>query len=185
MREPTRYFGYGENTSQEMMEAIIGRRPKGYVAVAYKWELVVLSWSDIPEMFKNRLMKRWRFYGGLFEKPSESSFRTYAIREAIGEAGDSVVQGYVWLVTQKERDLIKEWKLVPRKACSDPSWYAVDEISVNTFFGERTRKATTEIINQWNVGKVVDGKNYEKFLNEKYSMLGISRMVRKEILGEE
>jgi len=162
-REPTRYFGYGENSSMAMMKAIIGRYPKGYLAEADGWKLVILSWADIPEMFKSGFRERWNSYSPQIAKMMEHNFRTYAIRRA----PYYVVQGYTWLVTEDDLSPIKESRLVQKKLHYDPRWYATEKIRVRACFDGSFRNATTEVINELGVVEAVDGKNYNPFLNRK------------------
>jgi len=159
--ELRKYFGYGANRSQDMMTAIIGRRPNGDVATLYDHELCIQTWDEISPEVREKLV-HW-----------DQNFRTYCIRPAKGKK----VKGVVWFLTDEERELVENWELISR-------WYKGITVDVETPDGKYI-KVETEMIDDPSIRQVVDGERYQIFLNKEEKMLEVAEKVREEFLEEK
>ena len=146
------YFGYGANSTPEMMEAIIGRVPKGQQAVLNEYGLFLLNWDEISEKVKKILSKNWG-----------SDFKTYCIRPK----QNSKVVGTIWEITPREREIITKWEF----------WY--EKIIVKVKLNNRYIPAQTEMIDNDLMGKNVNGVNYNPYVVDKEEILDVARRVRK------
>lgn len=142
------YFGYGANRDGDMMEAIIGRKPDGYPAIAVDYELCVQTWEEIPQKVRNIIGGYWG-----------PDFRTYCVRPAKGKT----VYGMVWFITKKERELVGNWEL-------EKLWYEPITTVVTSEDGVE-ESAETQMINNLKIRRVVNGKHYPAFLNARNKML--------------
>ena len=150
MKDKILYFGYGANSSGEMMEAIIGRKPVGFPAILNRHELCIQHWEEIPENVRKEL-SLW-----------SSDFRSYCIRP-----GKETVKGNVWILTEKERELVGNWEM-------HGLWYQPIQVELKRE-GEKL-KAQTEMIDDPKLKKV-DGCSYTVFLNNKEKMLEVAGKV--------
>jgi len=148
-----KYFGYGANSSPEMMMGIIGRKPNGFQATLEGYELYIQSWEEIPERVREDLEKYWG-----------SDFKTYCIRPAAGKT----VSGTAWLITPEERQLVSNWEF----------WYEPIAVEVRDTQG-KTTSAETEIVNDKTIGETIHGTEYPVFLNKKKQMVDVAEKVRK------
>lgn len=151
-KEAVQYFGYGANSSSEMIEAIMGRRPSGFPAILEGYELFIQSWEEIPQDVRRILSNDWG-----------SNFKTYCIRAARGRK----VYGYVWNITQEERERISNWEF----------WYEPVKVKVKQRNGKLIT-VETEIIDNFQIGKVVNTEQYPVFLNDQKQMVKIAKKVR-------
>lgn len=149
------YFGYGANSSPDMIEAIIGRRPSGSWAKLMDYELFIQDWQDIPEGNRKILQQNWG-----------QDFKSYCIRPKEGKA----VVGQIWIITKLERGLIKEWEF----------WYTPIMVKLEIENG-KVVDAETEMIDNQKIGYSANGERYDAFLNDKELMLSVARSTRKII----
>jgi len=145
------YFGYGANSSEEMIEAIVGRKPNGAPAILEAHELCIQNLEEISEE--------------VILAEFGPTFRTYCIRP-----GKGVVKGTLWILRNEEHDLIKNWE-------KHGLWYHPVEVEIK----HRTNivKAHTETINDPKLKKV-DGYLYPPFLNDKEKMFEVARREREK-----
>ncbi len=148
------YFGYGANKNLEMIEAIVGRKPKGMPGILEGYELFVQSWDEIEKNIRKRLESSW-----------SSDFRTYCIRHGKGN-----VSGTIWFLTKKERESVRRWEMVG-------SWYTQVPVEIKKKNGEII-KGETEIVDDPKIGELVNGMRYPAFLNSKKKMLDVARKDR-------
>jgi len=159
VNELRKYFGYGANRSQDMMTAITGRRPNGHIGFLHGYELCIQTWDEIPQKARD-MLHHW-----------DQNFRTYCIRLAEGKK----VKGVVWFLTDEERELVKNWEIIPL-------WYKEITVDIENFDGKYTKEVETEMINDPNIQQVVDGENYQTFLNKEEKMLEVAEKEREEFL---
>ncbi|MBS3168639.1 gamma-glutamylcyclotransferase [Candidatus Woesearchaeota archaeon] len=157
------YFGYGANKNIDMIEAIIGRKPKGTPAKLKDYELCIQVWNEIPRKIKSIL----------FECGWDDKFQTYCIRSKKGKE----VWGTLWELTQAERDLIGHWEM-------HGIWFKPINVEVETFDGKNFQ-AETEIINDQTIKKIVKGDtDYNPFPVEKQKILEIATKIRLDKIYE-
>lgn len=162
MDKKMKYFGYGTNRSAAMMNAIIGRKPKGFLAKLEAYELCIQTWEE--------LSKNVRKKADILRSKLKSGFRTYYIRPKKG----SVVIGKIWYITRKERELIKNWEF----------WYKPINVKVVLNKG-KVVKAETEIINNTIPYQVIKNINYPLFLNKRKILFEVALKARERYLKEE
>lgn len=138
------YFGYGANSTLEMMSAIIGRAPEGKPAVLKDYELCVQTWDELPEYVREK-----------FKDAYESGFQTYCIRPKNG----SSVSGTLWTVTEEERKRVSNWEF----------WFERVQVRIQSENSEIT--AETEILNDQNIKIVIKDKIYNPFIINKEILL--------------
>jgi hypothetical protein len=151
------YFGYGANASGEMMEAIIGRKPKGFTAQLKDYELWIQLWQEIPSNVRNILGIDWN-----------SDFKTYCISPQRG----GLVNGRVWLLTPKERRLVSNWEF----------WYQPIKAQARMQGGKLKTVETEMIRKRASEGKKMNGERYKLFLNSTKRMLEVAKKERIALL---
>lgn len=144
------YFGYGANSSSEMIQAIIRRRPKGFPARLKNYSLYLQEWNKLSKEVKEELGKHWDF-----------RFKTYiAVPSSLG-----ICYGTGWFITPKERKMISKWEF----------WYKPVKVKIENEKG-KIFNAETEIILKKSKDKITK-KNYKKFPNNKKKMLELAKKV--------
>lgn len=150
-----RYFGYGANASADMMKALIGRKPTGYVAWLEGYELWIQSWQEVPANARKILKNCWN-----------PDFMTYCVSPKQGKKA----KGRVWFLTRDERRQVSKWEF----------WYQSVKVRVRMKDGRLTG-AETEIVKRQPSNKIeLDGERYKLFLNNKKKMLKIAKMRRSQ-----
>lgn len=146
-----RYFGYGANRSAEMMEAIIGRRPKGFPAKLSGFQLCIQTFGDLPSSVQFQLSPKWG-----------EGFKSYVARPS----GDnlSTILGIIWTITPEERKRIDKWELAG-------PWYKIICLTVGSVQTE------IQVVEGLPIAKVANGLRYKTFLNEKEKMFEVARVV--------
>jgi hypothetical protein len=150
------YFGYGANSTPEMMEAIIGRAPQGKPAVLSGYELCIQVWSEVPESAKVRLSKGWG-----------PDFQTYCIRPK----DKSNVTGTLWQITDDERWMVSQWEY----------WY--EKISVEVEADDKKLLAETEMVNDPAIKRVVHETNYNPFCVPKEEIIAHAVSLKERLKG--
>ena len=163
MLTKVQYFGYGANRTPEMMEAILGRVPKGYPATLSGFELCIQSWEEMPEQVKKLLQPSWN-----------SKFRTYFVRPV--NRSTAIVKGKVWVITKQERQIIDNWELTGQ-------WYKVYAMQFHKSEDQVTQ-IEIQVMDTPAATKVVNGKLYKNFLNSKEKMLRVARRNREQFLAK-
>lgn len=161
MGKKMKYFGYGANSSAEMMKAIIGRKPKGYPAKLEGYELCIQKWEELSKNVRKRL--------DILRSKLKSGFKTYYIRATKGD----IVAGKIWYITRKERDLVKNWEF----------WCTPINVKVMLDNGKMV-KAETEMIENLTSRQVVNGINYPLFLNKREMLFEVALGARERYLKE-
>ncbi len=152
------YFGYGANAFSDMMNAIIGRRPKGYPTKLENYALYVQQWNEIPQKAQNAL-KSWG--------PEFSSYIAVPLKGAY-------LWGTCWSVTQAERDIVGDWEY-------HHIWYTPIKVKVLNKAGKKVL-AQTEMIPKYTPKgqKPITSKRYKAFVANKAKMLRVAVKSRKE-----
>lgn len=153
------FFGYGADRDPEMMEAIIGRRPRGQGASIAGFELGIQSFGDIPSKARKIIQQSW-----------DHRFQSYVIRPA--KDMHAVVTGTMWELTPSERKLIDNWELTGL-------WYDVFLIAKGA---PHPMQMELQIIQDQPIRHLVDGKHYKTFLNSKEKMFEVATRCRHEYL---
>lgn len=147
--ETTYYLGYGANRDPEMMEAIIGSKPKSLGSIAIiGMELVVqklsqitddiLPTSPIPQSPRQIIDSAWG---------KDSGFEAYGIRKDPNSSVDTTL----YEITPRKRKLILEWKLVPY------GWYDETTIPVELPDDSLVHAKTEAFLRGQEVDRGVDG----------------------------
>ncbi|MEK6951491.1 MAG: hypothetical protein AABX29_00595 [Nanoarchaeota archaeon] len=155
------YFGYGQNSSREMMAAITQRSMNDIVsweAVLEGYELCVQDFAHVPPRSQELLRKSW---GDIAD-----SLRFYVIRPKEG----GIVKGRVSLLTEQGYDLVKNQELIAF------GWRGEVDGEVLTP-GNRDKIAVkTEVLGvDQKITSVVDEENYSPFLNHKETTLRVAK----------
>ena len=157
------FFGYGANRDQDMIKAILGRKPHGEPATLSGFELCIQTWNEMNSPTQNILKNSWG-----------KTFKSYVIRPAISAA--TSVRGMIWHITSKERKLIDFWELTG-------TWYLVSLLKLpHPDLGQITIEL--QIVNNPNIKNVSNGLHYRNFLNPKYKMLQTARKSRQLALRQ-
>lgn len=149
------YFSFGANKTSEMMNAIIGRTPKGFPAILENYELFVQSWKNIPKNAKKILKSNW-----------DSKFKSYCGRPKKGK----IIFGTAWYISKQERKLVGNWEL-------HNIWSKNKIVNVRDKRG-RVYRAQTDIVNDFKTKNVVSGEKYKPFVVNKNKILKVARKVR-------
>lgn len=150
------YFSYGANADDRMIKAIIGRLPEGQPAYIKGYELCVQKLKDIPKKPKEILRQEW-----------DESFESYVVRRGKGK-----VYGTLWVITSEEREMIRRWELIPE------GWYHDTNFVAFLEDGSKLR-AVGEIIDNQPIDRVIEIKNYPKFLMKKDLICRIANKVSR------
>lgn len=152
------YFGYGANRGREMMEAVTGNKNlKGQEVNLKGWELCVQRIGQVPDFIaknspvlvspRDLLKENW-----------PDSFESYIIRPSMDS--HSEVVGTLWELTPLERELVRDWELI------DFGWYKDQLVTVETQDGKYLEVQTEVLREGQEIDRVIDGKNYETYLND-------------------
>ena len=91
------YFGFGANRSAEMIRAITGRSAIGVPAQIMHFQLCTESLRNIPLRARRILAKKWG-----------EDFVSYGIVPK----REQQVRGHLWLLTDRQRECVRQWELV-------------------------------------------------------------------------
>lgn len=160
MKQNIFYFSYGASRSPAMIEAIIGRKPKGFKYELKGYELAIQDWKTIPKRVKKILSRSW-----------DESFRTYFIRKSSKKS----VWGVIWKISKREHEFIANWEM-------HNLWYK--PIVLRRKIGNQIFTIRTEILNDKNSKSVKDGKYYSNFPVKRSKILRIAKKARREYLSE-
>jgi hypothetical protein len=137
------FFGYGANRSKYRIKEITGRFPiGGYSAIVRNYCLCYQKLTHIPDPPREILRKIWG-----------EDFRCYTLFPHPG-----IVTGVIWELDENGFDLMKKWEFIG-------PWKELVTVEAITFQG-KTIPSQTEIIHpSQTTDIVVDGINYETFIN--------------------
>lgn len=151
------YFGFGANSHPEMIRAITGRGALSIPAKLRGFSLCVESFKDICKEAQVILSNHW-----------DAQFVSYGIaRDPNGS-----LEGRVWLLTRKQRDLIKQWELT-----GTWSYEVKTRVEVSMFGCTFSIPVESEELRHQRV-QMVSGVSYEPFIAPKEKILSVARMVR-------
>ena len=167
------YFGYGANSRKKMMEVITGNRNlvgypailKGFILCIQRLDQIpdsVLSSSPAPISPRQLLKESW-----------PDSFESYIIKSA---SKTDEVAGTIWELTFQERELVRDWELI------DFGWYRDIKTKALTEDGREVEVETEGLRDGQEVDRVVDGKNYEPFINPLKDFQRVAEKARREYL---
>jgi|GEM_PF-6638663 len=159
------YFAYMETAEEEVLVALLGRRPAQLPALLRDYELCTAHWQHIPRDARDALVKYW-----------DSSFQAHAIRPAVGKS----VEGSLIFVTITERDILKAWMLTGK-------WFERIRVDVGIGDGWTTMlRVETDTIRDSRVtsqlSPVVQKKRMIVYLNGHGRTIEVANRVRTECL---
>jgi hypothetical protein len=144
------FFGYGQETDEEVMEAIIGHKPiNGESAVLHGYKLGIQGVKNIPNIKVNGLPATAR------QKISDAwgkDFETYSAHK-----GNGKINGILWTIRKGDLLAIRYINLI------DFKWYSLVKGMVELENGKKLSAWTLVIKNQ-KVLKEADGMSYDPFL---------------------
>ncbi len=162
------YFGYGAHRDPDLISALFGRLPDGKNAVLAGFSLCIQHLSHAPTNIVAEA-ENTRSPQELLKEFWPDDFRVYTIRRKPG----SEAHGIVWLITPEERKLIREWQLMPY------GWQHEIDTIVTLEDSSLLPVITEGVWPDQKVDAVVDGREYEMFLNGKESMIEKAHFVRR------
>lgn len=172
-KDTIQYFGYGANKTRRMMEAITGSknlvgRPatlKGYGLRVQRFDQipdVVLSTAPTPVSPRKIIKDNW-----------PETFETYTIEPD----PESEVSGTIWELTSLERELVRDWELI------EFGWYKDHAAQLLTRDGKLINVQTEILGDGQETDRIVDGTNYEPWLNDPEDFDRIATKSREEFFA--
>jgi len=158
------YFGYGANRDAEMINALIGRKPKGKPAKLFAHKLYVQAWTDIPNEVRDELSPHWT-----------DTFKSYIVCPT--ENSSDFVVGKLWEISRSERKILDAWEVSGK-------WYDIDVLQYEDNDGVNVQIEVPMIKNAGN-SKQVSGKYYKNFINSKDKMLLVAKKLRSKYTANE
>lgn len=148
------YAGYGLFADEEFGQALFGEKTPNFLVEQKGYELVVLEFKDLPEHM---------------QKEVQPTFRIYAARRR----EEATLTLRVWELTKHKKELADQW-----------NWGDKLYLRETTFIShEDPRTIEIDVINSRDIGYVVDGRNYEPYLNDRETVLRFARLAREEYEG--
>ncbi len=158
-----KYFGYGAMSSEEVMEAVIGRRPTGTAGSVAGMRLCIQRIDQVPASAQEVLRVEW-----------PDSFRSYV---TVPDP-EAKVAGMVWEVTEDERAIIRDWELV------DLGWFDVIDVTVREDNGSSVSASTEILPAGQDYDAEVSGEGYPILLNPREEVLRVAEKSRLEFLAK-
>jgi len=150
----TYYAGYGLFVDEEFGRTLFGENTPNFVLEQKGYELAVLEFKELP---------------GDIQEKVQPAFRIYAARRNEGAS----MRLRVWELTPVQRKLADHWNygdiLYSREGFVsdiDPRAMEIDMITNNK------------------IGNIVDGLNYDPYLNDKETVLGFAREAHRNLEGQ-
>lgn len=153
------YAGYGLFADEEFGRTLFGENTPSYAVEMEGYELVVLQWDELPAEIQNQM---------------PPSYSIYAARKVVREDEEATLTLRVWKLTKQQKELADQWNWGDKL-------YLRETTSVSE---EDQRTIEMDIINNHDIGKIVDGKNYEPYLNDKETVLHFAKEARRNLEGE-
>lgn len=166
------YFAYGNNREPEIMQVLTGNKNlvgheavlKGYVlGVQMLDQVPSIRLSGFPVSPQEVLRRHWN-----------DSFESYVIKPGEGE-----VKGMVWELTNEERELVRDWELI------DLGWYKDVKGEAILKDGGKIAVETEILGDSQGIDRVIDGKEYNSFLNKKEDFFRVIEISRREYFERE
>lgn len=158
------FFGYGADREPDMIEAIIGHRPRVVgPAVLEDYELRVQSVHEITQAGNNPKQSLNKAWG--------SSFKSYVIVPQPG----AIVTGTLFRLSLHYRHLIDKWELVDR------GWYKRALVEVQLKGMGKLYHAETQVLGgRQYATHIADGLHYESWLQTKQHFIQMATSVRAQ-----
>jgi hypothetical protein len=174
-RATIKYFGFGTNKDLAMMQHMIGRqdvkgtpgRLIGYevcVQKASQFRTLTPPTSSSPLTPRQLIIKNWH-----------KDFLMYVSRpNPLG-----IAHGMIWWITPKELELVRNWEIVDFGAQDDAYGWALDDS------GELQQVITQSFVRPepTDIHQVVEGSDYEPYIEDKQAMLDKADYLREEYLS--
>ena len=172
MGENVMYFGYGTNSDPKMIAAILGKTEtdlKGTPAILEGFNLAIQRLDQVPDSVsptapanispRDLLKENWGV-----------DFLSYVIMPNT----EGWVSGVIWELTPDERERVRDWELV------DSGWYEDCEGTVRTAAGQEIPIITEMLGGGQSVDHIVDGLNYETWLDSPAKFIKVAEKARRE-----
>ncbi len=151
-----------------MMAAITGRNENdlvSYESTLNGYELCIQDLNQIPNIPQAIIRNSWEALA--------ESYRSYAIRPKEG----SKVKGRVYVLTERERELVKNFDF------TDLGWHDEHQVKVSSASNAGTLDVVTDVLGEGqDISHVVDGLAYSDFLNHKETTLKGAEKAREVFL---
>jgi hypothetical protein len=155
MEKKILYFGYGANRDPKMMEWITGNKSLvGRPGVLREYSLCIQRLDQVPDTLvpsapvpispRKILEGNW-----------PQTFTSYIIKKD----SEGEVAGTIWELTEEERALVADWELI------EFGWYKYINARAETEDGQQVSVQTEGLRDVQEVDRIVDGRNYETWLN--------------------
>ncbi|MDQ5943649.1 MAG: Gamma-glutamylcyclotransferase [Patescibacteria group bacterium] len=166
------YFGYGANRDARMIAAITGKSAEeliGHPAVLQDYQLGIQGLEQIPDTI----------LPGSFAKVSPreilrrgwgDNFESYVVEYRPGKK----VTGTIWELSPEDRERVRDWELL------DYGWYEDCEGKAVTEDGTEIDIVTERIREDQEIGREVNGMDYETWLADPERFEEVADRVRHE-----
>lgn len=163
------YFGYGAMEDEQIIEAVLGRKPDFEPAKLYGFELCVQRIDQVPDDIVDTAPVQLSAQG-ILRQSWPDNFESYTIRAA----ASGVVRGTIWqLVDPLERKRLRDWELI------DFGWFEDTTVTAET--DEATVEVVTERLRAGqDIDRVVTGFNYPRLLQPKEKIIQVAHKARRE-----
>lgn len=149
----TSYAGYGLFVDEEFGQTLFGENTPSLVVEKDGYELVVLNWNELSPEIQNEMPSSYRIYSARRKEGASLTLR-------------------VWELTKQQKELADQW-----------NWGDKLYFRETFVFHEDRRVIEIDVVNNHDIGEVVDGKNYDPYLNDKETVLGFARIAREGYEG--
>lgn len=172
MSENVKYFGYGANRDPKMIAAILGMAEadvKGTPAFLEGYDMAVQRLDQVPDSVSPTAPANISPRDLLMESWGED-FLSYVIMPN----PEGRVSGVIWELTSDERERMRDWELV------DFGWYEDCEGTARTANGQVILVMSQRLGIQQSVDHIVDGLNYETWLDSPAKFIEVAEKARRE-----
>jgi len=166
------YFGYGATRDSGVISIILGKPESALVgrkAVLEGFDLAIQRLDQVPDVIlptapsaisvRESLRKVWG-----------DNFRSYVLKPNSGGR----VSGIIWELTPEDIERIKDWELL------DFGWFEDTNGEAITPEGNRIPVVTEKIRSDQEVDQVVDGLEYETWLEDPEKFKAVAEKARHE-----
>jgi hypothetical protein len=138
------FFGYDIHREGSLISQIIGRHPNGIAAIIQGYTLCSQRLDQVPNPAQ-----------GILRSVFGDSFQSYTLRK-----GNGIVLGTIWELTDEDLSKIKEFEF-------EGVWREFFEVEVLSSGMKNVRCITEKVYDNQEILEVVDGLDYDLFLNKK------------------